>query len=102
VHLPAETVRREGEGEAAAEMQLAPVFGRMEAVQPSTPREAERVVPPDVATTDRKPAIVTIRRTPAKILPPGLLAATPEEYRQRGDAADAMWRGLVRRVAEKP
>jgi hypothetical protein len=26
---------------------------------------------------------------------------TPEEHRQRGDAADAMWRELVRRIAEK-
>jgi hypothetical protein len=85
---------------AAAEMQLAPVSGRTGAVQPSTPREAERVVRP-AATTDRKPAIVTIRRTPAKLLPPGLLAETPEEHQRRGDAADAMWRELVRRVAEQ-
>jgi hypothetical protein len=26
---------------------------------------------------------------------------TPVEHRQRGDAADALWRELVRRVAEK-
>jgi hypothetical protein len=30
----------------------------------------------------------------------GLLPETPEEYRRRGDAADALWRELVRRVAE--
>jgi hypothetical protein len=77
-----------------------PVFGRMGAVQPSTSREAERVVHPD-ATTDRKPAIVTIRRTPAKLLPPDLLPETPEEYQRRGDAADALWHELVHRVAEK-
>jgi hypothetical protein len=52
-------------------------------------------------TIDRKPAIVTIRGTPAKLLPHGLLAETPEEHQRRGDAADAMWRELVRRVAEK-
>jgi hypothetical protein len=26
---------------------------------------------------------------------------TPEELQRRGDAADALWRELVRRVAEK-
>jgi len=31
----------------------------------------------------------------------GLLPETPEEHRRRGDAADALWRELVRRVAEK-
>jgi hypothetical protein len=52
-------------------------------------------------TIDRKPAIVTIRGTPAKLLPPGLLAETPEEHQRRADAADAMWRELVRRATEK-
>jgi hypothetical protein len=56
---------------------------------------------PEPANPDRKPAIVTIRLKPAKILPPGLLPDTPEEHRRRGDAADALWRELVRRVAEK-
>ena len=54
------------------------------------------------ANAARKPAIVTVRRTPAKILPPGLLADTPEEHKRRADTADALWRELVRRVAEKP
>jgi hypothetical protein len=58
-------------------------------------------VHPDV-TTNRKPAIVTIRPAPAKLLPPGLLAETPEEHQRRGDAADAMRRELVRRATEKP
>jgi hypothetical protein len=53
------------------------------------------------ANDDRKPAIVTIRRTPAKILPPGLLPETPEEANRRGDAADALWRELVRRATGK-
>jgi hypothetical protein len=43
-------------------------------------------------------AIVTIRRQGARIIPPGLLADTPEEHQQRGDGADAMWRELVRRI----
>jgi hypothetical protein len=52
--------------------------------------------------TDRKAAIVTIRGMPAKILPLGLLPETPEEHQRRGDAADALWRGLVRRATAKP
>jgi hypothetical protein len=47
-----------------------------------------------------KAAIVTIRRQGTRIIPPGLLAETPEDYRRRGD--DALWRELVRRVAGKP
>jgi hypothetical protein len=62
------------------------------AAQPSTSREVERAVPA---------AILTIRRQSARIIQPGLLADTPEEHRRRGDAADAMWRDLVRRVAAK-
>jgi hypothetical protein len=49
-----------------------------------------------------KAAIITIRRQAARIVPPGLLPETPEEHRQRGDAADALWRELVRRIAGKP
>jgi hypothetical protein len=57
---------------------------------------------PTPASDDRKPAVLTIRRTPAtKILPPGLLPDTPEELRRRGDAADALWRELVRRATGK-
>jgi hypothetical protein len=86
---------------AAAEIRgHAPVFGRKGAVQPSTPREAERVAPPA-----SKPArIVTARRPGARtiILPPGLLPDTPEEHQQRADTADALWQELVRRVREKP
>jgi hypothetical protein len=56
---------------AAAEIQVAPVSGRKGAVQPSTPREAERAAPA---------AIVTVRRKMARIIPPGLLPETPEEH----------------------
>jgi hypothetical protein len=45
---------------------------------------------------------MTIQRKPERVLPLGLLPETPEEHQRRGDAADALWRELVRRVAEKP
>jgi hypothetical protein len=79
-------------GKAAAEQQLAPMSRRKGAVQPSTPREAERAAPT---------AIVTIRRQSARIIPRDLLAETPEEHRRRGDAADALFREMRRRSAEK-
>ena len=53
----------------------------------------------DAALPQRKPTIVTARR-------PGKRNAdvpdmTPEEHRRRGDAADALWRELVRRATSK-
>ena len=79
---------------AAAEIpRHAPVFRRKGAAQPSTPRAAARVAPA---------AIVTIRRQAARIVPPDLLADTPEEHRRRADAADALFRDLVQRITEKP
>jgi hypothetical protein len=98
--VTAKSSRRPIGKKAAAEMQLAPVSGRMGAVQPSTPREAERVAHPAV-TTDRKPAVLIIRRAPAKLLPPGLLAETPEEHQRRGDLADALFREMKRRIAKR-
>jgi len=78
---------------AAAEIpRHAPVFRRKGAAQPSTPHDAARVAPQRAA----KAAI--LRRQSARIIPPGLLADTPEEHRRRGDAADALWRALVRRA----
>jgi hypothetical protein len=68
-------------------------------VQRSTPCEAERVVHPD--NDHRKPAIVTIRRKPERILPLGLLPETPVEHRRRADAADALFREIVRRISGK-
>ena len=97
--ITAKSSRRPIGERTAAEMPFAPVSGRKGAVQPSTPREAERVAHP--ANPDRKPAIVTIRRTAAKILPPGLLPETPEEHRRHGDAAEAMFREMKRAIAEK-
>jgi hypothetical protein len=54
---------------------------------------------PTPADDDRKPAIVTARRPGARRVDvPDL---TPEEYQRRGDAADALWRELVRRATSK-
>ena len=56
-------------------------------------------LPEQPANDDRKPAIVTERRPGARrINVPDL---TPEEYQRRGDAADALWRELVRRATSK-
>jgi hypothetical protein len=61
---------------------------------------ASTEVPQQPATDDRKPAeIVTARRPKARRVDvPDL---TPEEYQRRGDAADALWRELVRRATAK-
>jgi hypothetical protein len=91
--ITAKSSRRPIRVKAAAEVpRHAPVFRRKGAVQPSTSREAERAMPA---------AIVTIRRQGARIIPPGLLPETPEEHRRRGDAADAIWRELMRRASGK-
>ena len=74
-------------------MRFAPVsVGMQGAAQPSTPQKAERVAPA---------AVLTIRRQGMRILPPGLLADTPEEHRQRGDAADALFHEIPRRHEER-
>jgi hypothetical protein len=45
--------------------------------------------------------IVTIRGRKHAAIPAGLLADTPEEHRRRGEAADALWRELLRRIGEQ-
>ena len=50
------------------------------------------------ANDDRKSAIVTIKRKSRFGDAPDL---TPEEHQRRGEAADAMWRGLVGRATAK-
>ncbi len=52
------------------------------------------------AGDDRKSAIITIKRKPSGRFgdAPDL---TPEEVQRRGDAADALWREIKRRIAEK-
>jgi hypothetical protein len=61
--------------------------------------DAAKPVPP--ANADRKPAIVTIRRKPERVLPPGLLPETPEEHKRRGDGADAMFQEMKRQIARE-
>jgi hypothetical protein len=66
----------------------------------TTPAANRNSVVPENA--DRQSAIVTARRPKAVVnLPPGLLPDTPEEHKRRGDAADALFRELVRRAASK-
>ena len=52
------------------------------------------------AATDRKLAIVTIRRRKGAMLAHLLEDLTPEELRRRADAAAALFRELVRRITE--
>jgi hypothetical protein len=62
--------------------------------------QAEAAVAPPPANEARKSAIVTIRRKPDRILPPGLLPETPEEHKRRGDGADAMFQRFKRLIEE--
>jgi hypothetical protein len=57
------------------------------------------VTAPPPANEDRKPAIVTAKRPRSSRLgdAPDL---TTEEHRRRGDAADALFREIVRRTTE--
>ena len=48
---------------------------------------------------DRKPAIVTARRPRKRYA--DVPDMTPEEHQRRGDAADALWRELLRRASEE-
>jgi hypothetical protein len=79
----------EAKAALAASIELAP--GELE-------REAEIATGRTSSGTAARSAIVTVRRKTARIIPPDLLPETPEEHQQRGDAADAVWRELVRRV----
>jgi hypothetical protein len=49
----------------------------------------------DDATTEPRPAIVTARN-PHRRQYAAVPEETPEELQRRGDAADALWRELVR------
>jgi hypothetical protein len=46
-----------------------------------------------------RPAIVTVKHPPRRQLP-DVPEETPEELQRRADAADELWRELVRRVRE--
>jgi hypothetical protein len=65
-----------------------------------TPAEALASCPktPAPAHDDRKPAIVAVKRRPGRFGDAPDL--TPEEHRQRGDAADALFREIVRQATE--
>jgi hypothetical protein len=91
--------RRPADSQVAAEVALVPRM-RDGAMKSTTAVDAPRDRP---VTGGGKPklSIVTARRPRAVNLPPGLLAETLEEHRRRGDAADALWRELVRRIAGK-
>ena len=92
-------------GKAAAEDRgrSPPAITTGRRAQSSTPREATRVISPphhsaSSANDDRKSAIVTIKRKSRFDDAPDL---TPEEHQQRGEAADALWRGLVDRATAR-
>jgi hypothetical protein len=74
------------------------------AVEPDDYTNHRSTAPTGVpANDDRKPAeIVTARRpTARRVDVPDLTPETPEEYQRRGEAADALWRELVRRATAK-
>ena len=88
-----------GTEEAAAEVMTLTAYprsGETGATQPSTPSAAARVAPP--ANDDQKSAIVTIKRKSRFGDVPDL---APEELQRRGEAADALWRGLVDQATAK-
>jgi hypothetical protein len=68
-----------------------PAIVRKGAAKPETP--------PAPANDDRKPAIVTVKRRNSRFGDAPDL--TPEEHRRRGDAADTLFREMVRRAAGK-
>jgi hypothetical protein len=73
-----------GTEEAAAEVMTLTAYprsGETGATQPSTPREAARVIAQPPANDDRKSAIVTIKRKSRFGDAPDL---TPEEHQRRG------------------
>ena len=68
-----------------------PVIVRRSAAKPETP--------PAPANDDRKSAIVTVKRRGGRF--GDVSDLTPEEHRRRGDAADALFRELMRRAVGK-
>jgi hypothetical protein len=56
---------------------------------------------PTPANDDRRPAIVTARRRPGARSSVELPDMTAEEHWRRGDAADALFRALVRQATSK-
>ena len=67
----------------------------------TTPREKlRRVATAAPASAERKPAIVTAKHPHRRSRFGNAEDMTPEEHKRRRDAADALWRELVRRVRE--
>ena len=66
----------------------------VKASQRTRPKPAPAAPPPAAS------AIVTIRSRKGAMLAHLLEDMTPEEHRRRGDAADALFRKVVRRIGE--
>ena len=64
---------------------------------PCPESEVARSLAHPATNDDPKPAIVTIRRPGKRFA--DVLDMTPEEHQRRGEAADALFRELVRRAA---
>ena len=77
----------------------APTESAPEMVNATIKRAGASAAP--AANDGRKPAVLTIQRQSARIIPSDLLAETPEEHRRRGDAADALFREIQRRIGEQ-
>jgi hypothetical protein len=65
---------------------------------PLPPANDDRTPPPPPAAS----AIVTIRSRKHAMLAHLLEDLTPEEHQRRGDAADALFREVVRRIKRQP
>ena len=74
-----------------ASISAVPAIVRKGAAKPETT--------PAPANDDRKPAIVTVKRRRGRFGDAPDL--TPEEHRRRGDAADTLFREVVRHAARK-
>ena len=98
--VAAKSRRPTWEDQAAAEVPEPPAITTAgQRAQSSTPHEATRGASP---TNDgRKPAIVTARKPRGDRGFSDVPDLTPEELQRRGDAADALWRELVRRATIK-
>jgi hypothetical protein len=61
--------------------------------------QASKPAPPAPTSDDRKSVIVTAKRRRSRF--GDVPDVTPEEHRQRGDAADALFRDIVRQATAK-
>ena len=74
-----------------------PVLLEVPAIVRESARRSQRRTPAP-ANDDRKPAIVTAKRRPGRF--GDVPDMTLEEHQRRGDAADALFREIVRRATE--